>query len=124
MSNNKSLLDSISKKQLNVEIVKNVSQVDDSKPNIKFVGANWCGYSKSGAIQFNEACGDMKEGKCYLFDTTVPESAKAANELGLKVEGFPTHFIIDSKGKQELLVGMRPKEDLKKSLKQLGFDFR
>lgn len=124
MSQQESLLDMISENHVNVELVKDASQVDDSRPNVKFVGANWCGYSKKGVIHFNDACEDIKEGKCYLFDTTIPESAEAAKNLGLNVEGFPTHFINDGNGNQEPLVGMRPQKVLKQALKMSGIDFK
>ena len=123
MSQQGSLLDLISKHHVNIELVKDASQVDDTKPNVKLVGANWCAYSKIGVSQFNDACEDMKESKCYLFDTTIPESAKAADTLGLKPEGFPTHFVNDGNGNQQALVGMRPQELLKNELKNLGMKF-
>ena len=113
----------IPEKRVNVELVKDASQVDDSKPNIKMVGANWCAYSKIGVSQVNDVCDEMKDGKCYLFDTTIPESAKAMDDLGLKVTGFPTHFINDGKGNQSSLEGMRPQKMLKDELKSSGFNF-
>lgn len=123
MSQQGSLLDMISEKRMNIELVKDASQVDDSKPNVKMVGANWCAYSKIDVSQLNDACEDVKKGKCYIFDTTIPESADAAKKLGLEVEGFPTHFLNDGKGKQQLLVGMRPQKVLKEALKSTGFKF-
>ena len=54
MSQQESLLDMISENHVNVELVKDASQVDDSRPNVKFVGANWCGYSKKGVIHFKD----------------------------------------------------------------------
>lgn len=113
----------ISKKHVNVEFVKDASQVDDSTPNIKMVGSNSCVFSKIGVSQFNDACEDITRGKCYVFDITVPESAQAAMDLDLEVEGVPTHFVLGEDGKKDTIVGMRPQEALKEAFKSSGIDF-
>ena len=116
-----SLNDFLPEKPENLIFVTNANQVDVNEKNAMFVGSEGCGWSKLGVSQFNDACDDLKDAKCYMFDVSNEDSKKAADDLGVIPDGFPTHFIHDGKGEKTDLVGMRTSKMLKPELKKLGF---
>jgi thiol-disulfide isomerase/thioredoxin len=120
--NESPLLEFISSNSKKVIFVKNAKQVDDTKKNVKFIGADWCGFSKMGISQFSMACENLPDDeKCYLFDISNAKSSEAATELKIKADGFPTHVFSDGKGNNTMLPGMRTNKDLKLILGDLGF---
>jgi hypothetical protein len=106
----------------NLIFVTNEKQIDDTKKNIKFIAASFCGYSQLGLGQLNSACDDISdEGKCYVFDLDNPRSRAVAEKLKIVPEAFPNHIISDGKGNKKEFLGMLKTPDLRSKLRESGF---
>jgi len=108
----------------NVAYLDDPSKFDKSKRSVILVGASWCHFSRLGAGKLDEACKDIKNGKCYLADVTDPACEKAIEKIGISSDRYPDHFVWNPKSKAfSEIVGMRDVPSLKKELTSKGFKF-
>ena len=78
--------------------------------------AEWCGPCKTLSPVLDEVAGEMSE-TATVYKVNVDENGDLAQQYGIR--GIPTLIFFKNGEAAKTLVGIQPKEEIKKSLEEL-----
>lgn len=87
------------------------------KPILVDFWAEWCGPCRSLAPILDEVASEMGE-KAQIVKVNVDENGELAQQYGIR--GIPTMIFFKNGEAAKTLVGMQPKEEIKKALEELA----
>ena len=79
--------------------------------------AEWCGPCKTLAPVLDEVAQEIGE-KAAIYKVNVDENGNLAQKYGIR--GIPTMIFFKNGEAAKTLVGVQPKEEIKKTLEELG----
>ena len=87
-----------------------------SKPVLVDFWAEWCGPCKTLLPVLDEVASELGE-EAEIFKVNVDENGDLAQKYGIR--GIPTMIFFKDGEAAKTLVGVQPKEEIKKSLEEL-----
>lgn len=90
--------------------------LDSSKPTLVDFWAEWCGPCRSLAPILDEVAGELGE-TANIVKCNVDENRELADQYGIR--GIPTMILFKNGEAAKTLVGVQPKDEIKKSLEEL-----
>ena len=91
--------------------------LNSDKPTLVDFWAEWCGPCRSLAPILDEVAGELGEG-ANIVKCNVDENRELADQYGIR--GIPTMILFKNGEAAKTLVGVQPKEEIKKSLQELA----
>lgn len=91
--------------------------LDSSKPTLVDFWAEWCGPCRSLAPILDEVAGELGE-TANIVKCNVDENRELADQYGIR--GIPTMILFKNGEAAKTLVGVQPKDEIKKSLEELA----
>lgn len=91
--------------------------LNSDKPTLVDFWAEWCGPCRSLAPILDEVAGELGE-SANIVKCNVDENRELADQYGIR--GIPTMILFKNGEAAKTLVGVQPKEEIKKSLQELA----
>ncbi len=116
----------IEKGHKNFQEINNANQLPTNQDFVMMVGAPWCPHCKSDIAVLNQTCKTLKKTKCLAIDGDSQQGRTIAQQIGLKVQAFPTKAFCKHDPKSNnttcsVEVGSMPKEAFETKLKSANF---